>query len=70
MVLYTTGCPQCTCLKQILDSHGYKYSVCEDADLMIQKGFTAVPMLEVDGQVMSFKDAMKWINDGGVSNEN
>lgn len=53
------------CLEQILDSRGYKYEVCNDTDLMIKKGFTAVPMLEVKGQMMSFKEAMAWINNGG-----
>ena len=36
----------------------------EDADVSImeEKGFLSVPMLEVDGKIMDFKDANDWIN--------
>ena len=29
---------------------------------MLEKGFTTVPMLEVNGTVMDFKEANDWIN--------
>ena len=64
MVLYSTGCPQCIGLKSMLDAKGYQYEVCSDVDIMLGKGIKAVPMLETDDTMMSFKEAVKWINGG------
>ena len=33
-----------------------------DTNIMIEKGFMSAPMLEVDGQVMDFNEAIKWTN--------
>ena len=30
--------------------------------IMLEKGFVTTPMLEVDGQVMDFKEAVDWVN--------
>ena len=68
MVLYTTGCPQCFALKAMLDSGGYKYSVCDNVEVMLGRGIKAVPMLEVDGSLMPFKEAVQWVNAGGNVN--
>ena len=34
-----------------------------DVDLMIQKGFTTAPKLEIDGAVYDFKEAVEWIGE-------
>lgn len=60
VVLYSTGCPQCMVLKTLLKNRGVKFEEVNDQQLMIDKGFMSVPMLEVDGEVMRFADAMKW----------
>lgn len=66
MTLYSTGCPQCIGLKAMLDAKGYDYEVCGDVQTMLAMGISAVPMLEVNGTLMSFKEAVQWINtDGG-----
>ena len=39
------------------------YEEINDVDVMVQKGFTAVPMLEVDGVVYDFKQAVEWIGE-------
>lgn len=65
MILYSTGCPQCAGLKSMLDGRGYTYEVCSDIQTMLEKGISAVPMLEVDGTLMSFKVAVQWINNDG-----
>ncbi len=62
IILYSTGCPKCNVLKKKLDLKNIKYEVVSDADLMIEKGFSSAPMLEVNGDVMDFSDALKWIN--------
>lgn len=62
MVLYTTGCPRCEMLEKLLNDKGVKYEVCTDKNVMVGKGFETVPMLEVDGKAMNYKDAVRWVN--------
>jgi hypothetical protein len=45
-----------------LKSKHIEYEEVNDVDVMTEKGFTAAPMLEVDGEVMDFVAANKWIN--------
>ena len=61
-ILYSTGCPKCNVLKKKLTQKGVDFKLIEDADAMISKGFMSAPMLEVDGNVMNFMDAVKWVN--------
>lgn len=62
VILYSTGCPRCKILKSKLDKKGITYSVVDDVDKMLNMGMTVVPVLEVDGVRMSFKEAINWIN--------
>lgn len=66
VVLYSTGCPQCMVLKTLLKNRGVNFTEVNDQQLMIDKGFLSVPMLEVDGEVMRFADAMKWAKEQEV----
>jgi hypothetical protein len=50
----------------MLDAKGYDYEVCGDVQTKLAMGISAVPMLEINGTLMSFKEAVQWINtDGG-----
>ena len=62
MVLYTTGCPRCEMLEKLLNDKGMKYEVCTVKDVMVRNFFKTVPMLEVDGKTMNYKDAVRWVN--------
>ena len=62
VILYSTGCPKCQVLKSKLDSKNISYELFDNKDKMIDKGFTNVPILEVDGEIMDFKRAVEWIN--------
>ena len=62
VVLYTTHCPKCKVLEAKLKMKKVEYDEVTDADLMIEKGFMSAPMLEVDGKIMNFKDAVDWLN--------
>ena len=64
ITLYSTGCPRCNVLKQKLDSKGIRYVTVNDVDIMTEKGIETVPVLEVDGQMMKFPEAMKWVEKG------
>lgn len=63
VVLYSNHCPQCMLLSAKLKQNGVNYAEVNDIDLMISKGFQSMPMLEVDGVVMKFADALKWVNE-------
>lgn len=54
-------CGRCNVLKKKLSDANIDFSVCEDIDLMISKGFKTTPMMEVDGKVMDFSSALEWI---------
>lgn len=68
MILYSTGCPQCACLKKALDDKGCKYDICDDVDFMIANGFKTVPLLDVEGKILDFKSAMQLLKTQGVIN--
>jgi len=63
IVLYTNNCPKCKVLKSKLDSQNIKYDVCEDVNIMISKGFRSMPILQVEGDILLFADAVKWVNE-------
>lgn len=46
-----------------MDNAKIEYTICDDKELMIQKGFDFMPILDVDGQVMNFGEAVKWVNE-------
>ena len=62
IILYTTQGPKCMVLEKKLKSKNIEYTENTDTDLMILKGFEAIPMLEVDGETMNFVAANTWIN--------
>ena len=60
--LFSTGCPKCTILKKKLSQKGIEYTEVNDTQQMLDMGLKSVPWLEVDGQMMNFEQANKWIN--------
>lgn len=63
IILYTTFCPKCKVLEAKLKQKGVEYTEVTDIDIMTEKGFMSVPVLEVDGAAMDFNAANKWINE-------
>lgn len=61
--LYSTGCPSCIVLEKKLDASGIVYEKVTDQKAMEDRGFLSAPMLEVDGEAMSFRQALKWISE-------
>lgn len=62
IVLYSTGCPKCKVLEAKLNAKGIQYSTVTDVDLMIAKDLNLMPVLEVNGQLLDFALAVKWVN--------
>ena len=65
IILYSTGCPQCSVLKRKLESKGIPFTENTDREKMLSLNFVRVPVLEVDGNRMDFAAANKWINEQG-----
>lgn len=61
IILYSTDCPKCKILKQKLDEKNINYETYKDAKVMLSKGIKSAPMLEIDGEMMNFNEAIKWI---------
>ena len=61
VILYEHGCPRCKMLKKMLDIKHIEYENITDQQLMISMGFTDAPKLEVDGVIMGFPEAKKWV---------
>ena len=64
MTLYTNHCPLCKRLKEMLDEKNISYSVVENVDEMIKMGITKTPMLEVDGEMLGYKEAYNRLLEG------
>lgn len=62
IILYSTGCPKCKVLEAKLKQKDIQYTHVTDMDVMTDKGFMSVPVLEVDGVTMDFAKAIEWTN--------
>lgn len=63
IVVYSTGCPRCVVLEHKLAEKNIKYRKVDDVNEMVSLGIMEVPVLSVDGERMSFADAVRWVND-------
>lgn len=61
VVLYSTHCPRCNVLEKKLKQKNISYEEVTDVDIMKEKGYLSVPVLEVDGTSMDFKTAFNYV---------
>ena len=66
MVLYSTHCPKCKVLAKKLNDLGIDYVEENNIETMQLFGITEVPMLEVDGKLLDFAEAVKLVNKGEI----
>jgi len=59
--LYSTHCPQCNALETKLTRAGIEFEICDDLEIIKERGFKAAPMLETDEGVFNFSQALKWL---------
>lgn len=62
VTLYSTNCPKCVILEKKLKDKNIEFNIINDVNVMIEKGFMAAPILEVDGKSMNYMDANTWVN--------
>lgn len=66
IILYSIKtCPRCRVLDAKLHLADIEFEVCEDIDKMQSLGITSAPVLGVDDKLLTFKEAVDWINNGG-----
>lgn len=63
MILFSNGCPKCKILKQKLDQKNVVYEECNDMDVMLSKGFMSMPILEVNGEIKDYLNAVNWLKE-------
>ena len=66
IILYSTGCPKCEVLKKKLKAKNIEYVKNNNVEDMESLGIDQVPVLSVDGNLMSFAEANNWINNTEV----
>ena len=62
VILYSTHCPKCKVLETKIKTKNIEYEEINDMKIMKEKGFASMPMLEVDGTIMDFKTAFRYID--------
>ena len=68
IILYSTGCPQCKVLTELLNKAGIQYEHFSDVNEMRSMGIVSVPMLRVNGELMNFPTAMRWVKEASHEN--
>lgn len=66
IIFYSTGCPKCNVLKKKLTEKNIEYMESNDIEIMASLGIDQVPVLSVDGELLQFAEANKWINEREV----
>lgn len=62
ITLYSTGCPNCKSLEALLDRKGIVYTTIDSEEEIIKLGFSSAPILKVGDDIMTFYQAVKWLN--------
>ena len=61
IILYSNNCPNCRLLKKMLDTKGVEYIENNSVDEMLSLGLTNVPALKVGDNLLSFNEAVAYI---------
>ena len=60
--LFTTHCPKCVILEKKMKSKNIDFETIDDQNKLIELGLKSFPAIEVDGNIMNYYDAVKYIN--------
>ena len=63
IILYSTNCPKCKILEKKLTEKNIKFTKNNNVIEMSEIGIDQVPVLSIDGEMLSFVEANKWINE-------
>lgn len=62
ITLYSTGCPRCKVLESKLNEKKVEYTKCTNLEEMEKRGINFLPCLEINGEMIDFGAAVKWVN--------
>lgn len=62
VIFHSTKCPKCEVLETKMKNKNINYEENNDVDLMISKGIMSAPCLEINGEILDFKNAVEWVN--------
>ncbi len=63
IILYSTNCPKCKILEKKLTEKNIKFTKNNNVIEMTELGIDQVPVLSIDGKLLNFVEANKWINE-------
>ena len=63
IILFSNGCPKCAVLKKKLLEQNIEFVENNNVEEMIKLNFENMPILEVNGVRMEFKEAVEWIKE-------
>lgn len=64
--IYTqSNCPKCRILKSKMEEKNIEYFECDNLKEMQQKNILYIPVLEVEGNLLGFSEALNWIGGQG-----
>lgn len=68
IIFYSTHCPKCKVIETKLKQAGLEYTEFDNVEEMLAMGIRTAPMLKVDGKLMDFSEANKFLRGVQVSN--
>lgn len=60
--MYTIECPKCMVLEKKLIAKGIEFTKVMDTKIFEELGIDLFPVLEVNGELLDFSNAIKYIN--------
>ena len=64
IILYSLPtCAKCAVLRKKMEEKSISYLENQDEELMKQKGIFSCPTLEIDGKLLTFAEAVQWVNE-------
>lgn len=62
ITLYTTHCPMCNVLEKKLNMMEIPFEINEDPNEIRKLGYLSAPILKVDEDTYTFKEACTWVD--------
>ena len=62
VTIYSTRCPQCNMLESNLKRKNIPFTLVEGAGPIRELGYKSAPLLKVDDKIMTFAEAVRWVN--------
>lgn len=63
---YSTGCPKCKVLKMKMALKNIQFEEITDLEEMKARKFMSAPVLDIDGKILNFNEAIQWVKEEGV----